>query len=124
MGLDQYAYIVAHDDKDGEFRTEIAYWRKHNRLQGWMSALAIVRGVVGSAREFNCVDLELEESDLDDLESDVKGETLPKTDGFFFGADSYDSYKMSHLMEEDLSFIKKARDAFSRGYKVVYSSWW
>ena len=32
MGLDQYAFS---ENKDGE-RTEIAYWRKHNRLQGWM----------------------------------------------------------------------------------------
>ena len=36
MGLDQYARIR----KPGE---EIMYWRKHNRLQGWMTDLWMKR---------------------------------------------------------------------------------
>ena len=37
MGLDQYAYkVVAHDEDN---RDEIAYWRKHPNLQGWMEQL-------------------------------------------------------------------------------------
>lgn len=35
MGLDQYAYYL--DDKNE--RVELAYWRKHPNLQGWMEAL-------------------------------------------------------------------------------------
>lgn len=35
MGLDQYASIR----KDGQEDQEIAYWRKHPNLQGWMEQL-------------------------------------------------------------------------------------
>ena len=39
MGLDMYAYSVAQGGaQDGE-KIEIAYWRKHNRLHGWMEEL-------------------------------------------------------------------------------------
>ena len=37
MGLDQYAY--ASTEIKSEDREELSYWRKHNRLQGWMEAL-------------------------------------------------------------------------------------
>jgi len=40
MGLDQFAYSV---DAKGK-REEIAYWRKHPNLQGWMEALWIEKG--------------------------------------------------------------------------------
>jgi hypothetical protein len=35
---------------------ELAYWRKHPNLQGWMQELYYEKGGEG---EFNCVDLEL-----------------------------------------------------------------
>ena len=37
MGLDQYGYAVPKEES--EARNELAYWRKHNRLQGWMEHL-------------------------------------------------------------------------------------
>ena len=49
MGLDQFAYKVKGDE-----RTELHYWRKHNRLQGFMEALYAKKNGNG---EFNCVDL-------------------------------------------------------------------
>lgn len=119
MGLDQYAYVV-----DGNCREQIAQWRKHNRLQGWMESLAIERDIVSKSDEFNCVDLELSEDDLNKLETDIITFNLPKTDGFFFGADSYDQMKMGYLHDEDMKFLVMAREALSRGHKVVYSCWW
>ena len=37
MGLDQYAY--AKESEGAEEQEELAYWRKHNRLQGYMEKL-------------------------------------------------------------------------------------
>ena len=95
---------------------ELAYWRKHPNLQGWMESLWHVKGNGG---EFNCVDLELTLDDLDSLEKSLDNEALPETAGFFFGTDSSD-----HYAETDREFIREARSAIKQGYTVVYSSWW
>jgi len=86
MGLDQYAFRVT----DSGERTEIACWRKHNRLQGWMESLYIKKG---GTKEFNCVDVELEWEEIVQLATDIDNRHLPETEGFFFGSDSY-SYIM------------------------------
>ena len=123
MGLDQYATARRGESKtDDEGYTyyedsmELAYWRKHPNLQGWMENLWRVKGNEG---EFNCVDLELTLNDLDNLEKSLDNEALPETVGFFFGADADD-----HYAEADREFIVQARAAIKQGYKVIYSSWW
>ena len=139
MGLDQYATARKGEprkvpqtwtttDADGneeevveyynewEDSKELAYWRKHPNLQGWMENLWRVKGNEG---EFNCVDLELTLNDLDNLEKSLDNEALPETVGFFFGADADD-----HYAEADREFIVQARAAIKQGYKVIYSSWW
>ena len=118
MGLDQTAYKVR---QDGE-RVDLAYWRKHNRLQGWMEERYTVKG---GMEEFNCVDLELTEDDIDDLEVAIDGMALPVTGGFFFGDDSYGYYNNEYGdKEDDHKFIKDARAALGAGWKIVYSCWW
>jgi hypothetical protein len=112
MGLDQYAHVV---DSNGE-KEELAYWRKHPNLQGWMETLYISKG---GQEEFNCVPVELDHNDLDNLEQAITNRELPETQGFFFGSDSDEHYK-----EQDLKFIEKAREALDSGLKVVYDSWW
>ena len=82
MGLDQYAYC---EDKFGD-REEIAYWRQHNRLHGWMEELYHNNG---GDEEFNCIDLELTWEDIYTLEDVIDEQSLPPTSGFFFGQDSY-----------------------------------
>jgi hypothetical protein len=57
--------------------------------------------------------------DLFDLEIAVTGGKLPGTTGFFFGNNS-DSY----YHDDDLEFIKKAREAIASGLKVFYNSSW
>ena len=113
MGLDQYAKVYEGDKDEG---TEIAYWRKHPHLQGWMENLYREKG---GEQDFNCVAVEVSEEDLDRLEEDIKAKGLPKTSGFFFGDDS-----SSHYVEQDLQFIEDARKAIAEGKKVAYSSWW
>lgn len=79
MGLDQYAKAIK-PDKNGIVKKEvkIAYWRKHNRLQGWMEALWLKKGGQG---EFNCVEVQITEEDLDDLENVINNMELPETGG-------------------------------------------
>ena len=123
MGLDQYGTARKGEpstDEDGytyyEDSMELAYWRKHPNLQGWMEELWRGKGNDG---EFNCVDLELTLSDLDYLEQSLDESALPETAGFFFGTNSDD-----HYAEQDSEFILSARNAIEKGYTVIYSSWW
>ena len=95
---------------------ELASWRKHPNLQGWMQELYYEKGGEG---EFNCVDVELTFEDLDALEATLDEEELPETVGFFFGSNADD-----HYAEADREFIVQARAALKKGYKVFYSSWW
>ena len=130
MGLDQFAYAGIGDDKE-----EIAYWRKHNRLHGWMEDLYRDRGSrvteEGLGNSFNCVPVQLTLSDLEQLEAHVEGKSLPKTGGFFFGNDSYDYEDEDknanggyYHKEADLQFIADARKAIAEGKEVYYDSWW
>ena len=118
MGLDQFAHAV---DNNGE-KVELAYWRKHPNLQGWMEMLWNSRGRPNAhedSDDFNCIPLELTKQDLDDLEEDITNDHLPETVGFFFGSNSDDHYR-----RQDLEFIQKARQALDNGLTVVYDSWW
>jgi hypothetical protein len=125
MGLDQYAYarpIIGDDEEPVDIH--IAYWRKHNRLEGWMENLYRDKNP-GSDRVFNCVDLELTAEDLDRLEQDVTSKELPRAEGFFFGNDSYGNDELqAEDMERDLQFIHDARQYLRDGYIIIYSSWW
>lgn len=120
MGLDQYAKAVRgiQDPESGQWDKsyELAYWRKHPNLQGWMERLWNEKGGEG---EFNCVEVELSEEDLDNLEDAIKQKDLPATQGFFFGENSDRYYQ-----KEDLEFIESARLALDDGYRVMYNSWW
>jgi len=135
MGLDQYAYVATRSNERSEFYEsegefvngewvvpgkakprEIAYWRKHPNLHGWMQKLWEAKGGSG---EFNGDELELTWEDIDDLEKAVKKRKLPTTSGFFFGNPS-DNYYYDH----DLEFIKNARAELFLGLKVFYNSSW
>ena len=149
MGLDMYAYVAAragaqadydegaHWDKEKGAMVnpnatqprEIAYWRKHPNLHGWMERLWIRKttetGVVddpdrsGEFSAFNGVELELTWDDLDQLEQDVRNNKLPGTEGYFFGRDADDHYR-----EQDLKFIRNAKAEAFLGLKVFYNSSW
>lgn len=133
MGLDQYAMVIdpLNNPTDTEGK-EIAYWRKHNRLQGWMDALWHAKGNVtpddvkanwGTA--FNGQPLELTLEDINRLEKDIIGRHLPQTGGFFFGSDSYSDYEGQYgYLETDKKFIADAKDALKRGCKVIYRCSW
>ena len=149
MGLDMYAYTAARagqqndyysDDGeyvDGEWKPkngvpkprEIAYWRKHPNLHGWMERLWESKGQPGIDHSdpdpmndgpmFNGIELELTWEDVDRLEQDLKSNKLPHTTGFFFGDPSDDYY-----YEHDLEFVKNAKAELFLGLKVFYNSSW
>ena len=137
MGLDQYAYAAAKAGAQDEYYEdknynkddadptkigtprEIAYWRKHPNLQGWMERLWIEKGRPGIATTFNGVELELTWEDIERLELDVIAGTLPATSGFFFGNESNDYYR-----DTDLEFIRNAKTELFMGLKVFYNSSW
>ena len=95
---------------------EIAYWRKHPNLHGWMHRLWTSRGNNG---EFNGNELELTWNDLEQLEQDIRDKNLPGTSGFFFGNDADDHYR-----EHDLKFVREAKAEAFLGLKVFYNSSW
>jgi len=132
MGLDMYAWKTKSEDlrQENENDVDLANWRKHNRLHGFMQMLWEEQGCPNSngntPETFNCVPIELDEIDLKRLRKYIKGKKLPDTQGFFFGHDSYD-YDTEEVKEQDaydLLFVKNGLQAIKDGYKVVYDSWW
>ena len=126
MGLDMFAFSTKAKPKtevDFETKnfdpTEIHYWRKHPNLHGWMQNLYESKGGDPNA-DFNGECVVLTESDLDDLEHDIKQCDLPDTTGFFFGNSQNDDDEM----KDDLEFVRKARTAIKEGKTVYYTSWW
>jgi hypothetical protein len=136
MGLDMYAYVAAKAGAQAEFSEgahwdkekgamvnpnateprEIAYWRKHPNLHGWMQRLWESKGNSG---EFNGDELELTWEDLDQLEQAIRNKNLPDTSGFFFGRNADDEYR-----EDDLKFVREAKAEAFLGLKVFYNSSW
>lgn len=141
MGLDQYAYAASkagakdeyyeekyergNDDVNpNDYSTELAYWRKHPNLQGWMERLWNEKGCPNVELGFddvmfNGIELELTFDDIVKLEEDIKNNNLPKTSGFFFGNDSDEYYK-----SQDLEFVYEAKSRLFLGQKVFYNSSW
>lgn len=148
MGLDQYAYVAARAGVQAEYDAamdlldesdieddakvkaeseiasmlprELAYWRKHPNLHGWMERLWMEKNPGDHlATSFNGVEIELNWEDIERLEQDVLSGNLPKTKGFFFGEGSDDYYR-----DIDLEFIKNAKAELFMGLKVFYNSSW
>ena len=140
MGLDQLAYSRPATATNDETDEHLVSWRKHPNLQGWMERLwrkqkygdaANPDPITGlgydnhtcMADPFNQEEVELTLDDIERLRLDIQNKTLNgghgDTTGFFFG-DSSDEY----YRETDIEFCDKAKEALSKGCKVIYYSWW
>jgi hypothetical protein len=135
MGLDMYAYAGRSGQRDEFYEkavwnentkefdspvskpVELAYWRKHPSLHGWMEQLAERKNLEYSS--FNGVELELTWEDIDGLEQAIRHGQLPFTEGFFFGEPADNVY-----YEEDLKFCVNAKAELFLGLKVFYNSSW
>ena len=124
MGLDMYAKSIEKDlgrpetdfKINDENTTDLHYWRKHPNLHGWMHDLYINKG--GQNEDFNCNTVLLNEGDINRLETDINSKDLPETSGFFFGETTGEE------LDDDMDFIRKAREALSQGCQVAYYAWW
>ena len=142
MGLDMYAYVAVKAGQQQEYYEgaswdddtkdqvnnavskprEIAYWRKHPSLHGWMEQLWERKGRPRQSVGwpiFNGIELELTWDDLDDLERAIRHGKLPDTEGFFFGSPAD-----NHYYEQDLEFVNNAKAEVFLGLKVFYNSSW
>ena len=128
MGLDQWCYSCdSNDIPDGkrvdfempEICDEVAYWRKHPNIHGWMQDLYYKNG--GESPQFNCARVELTIDDLDSLEIAILDRALPETVGFFFGRSSGGRDEAAY----DLDFVKKAKQLIlNEDKRIFYTSWW
>ncbi len=136
MGLDMYAYVGRPGQRDEFYEkaqwnedtkefdspipepVEIAYWRKHPSLHGWMEQLWQKKNPEDMS-SFNGIELELTWEDIDELEQAVRHGQLPFTEGFFFGKPADNVY-----YEEDLKFCADAKAELFLGLKVFYNSSW
>jgi len=136
MGLDMYAYAGRSGQRDEFYEKaqwnedtkeldspvskpiELAYWRKHPSLHGWMEQLWQKKNPEDIST-FNGIELELTWEDIDDLERAVRNGKLPFTEGFFFGKPADNVY-----YEEDLKFCVNAKAELFLGLKVFYNSSW
>ena len=142
MGLDMYAYVASRKGQQSEFYetaefdatsnefvnntvskpVELAYWRKHPNLHGWMEQLWERKGKPDTGKtdvDFNGIELELTWDDLDELELAIRHGQLPDTSGFFFGKPAD-----NHYYEQDLEFVNNAKAEVFLGLKVFYNSSW
>lgn len=128
MGLDQYAYVAskANAEWNDSDKQDLAYWRKHPNLQGWMERLWVEKGcpnIDGESndRSFNGVEVELTWEDIDRLEQDIESGAVAAlgTVGFFFGEASDYYYR-----ERDLEFCRNARAELFLKRRVFYNSSW
>jgi len=145
MGLDMYAYVgrpgqqkefyeqggLEYNSKTDDWVVpaggvqkprQIAYWRKHPSLHGWMEQLwerKMIAEGVDNPHQFNGIELELTWEDVDELERAVHHGQLPYTKGFFFGDPKDEYYK-----EDDLQFCIDAKTELFLGLKVFYNSSW
>jgi hypothetical protein len=146
MGLDQYAWALKErPEKDTDFEMKdhlvddphpdcwiqdnvfgtlfrckegyraLAYWRKHPNLQGLVKQIYRAKGGAESAFSGPVI---LDAEDIDLIEKHVLEETLPYTEGFFFGTSRPDEKDL------DTEFISRARMAIEAGETVVYDSSW
>jgi hypothetical protein len=124
MGLDMYVFAApkalitsAVDfEVEEEKLQQLYYWRKHPDLHGWMERLYQAKG--GRDPDFDLAPVALNSADLDDLEKAIEAAALPETSGFFFGQSG------PERKDDDLEFIRKAREALNDGLAIFYVAWW
>ena len=121
MGLDQNAWIKTPDGDQQDF-----YWRKHARLQEWMTNLYYEETPDGNQQEFNCVDLPLKKIHITRLQEDILHRRLPHNDGGFFNGWQFQEEQQEEYRTQDLEFCEKALAAFDKygdTTQVYYSQW-
>ena len=115
MGLDMMMYGGAKYGNKYKVKgnEEIAYWRKHPNLHGY-----IVNTFADGVDD--CRDIPLTKENIENIIQAVRDNKLPHTDGFFFGESrkEYDEYTL------DLLSKVLAKMIADPNYKVTYTASW
>ena len=109
MGLDQYAFAR----KQGEPDRQVAAWRKHANLEGWVHRQW---QAAGNTETFNCREFEMTPGLLRKLKSEHHW--LREATGFFWGQTRH------YQVEATEAFINQALDLSDQGYTIIYTSSW
>ncbi len=117
MGLDMSIQYGDSNDNDKDYelwkRRELAYWRKHPDLHGY-----IVSTFAGGIDECQVIPLTL--VDVKNIRDAVDRNALPPTTGFFFGESlpEYREYTLE-LLDKVIGFMKEHPEE-----KVYYQASW
>lgn len=121
MGLDAYFFAQDNSNTNEASREdnaeELCYWRKHANLQGYMTDLAVRRGITTHNEGLNVTPVPLSEDDLVDLQEAIT-RGLPLAGGFFWGASRPEDDKTV------LEAIKVAKERIAEGLSIIYYCWW
>ena len=131
MGLDMYLdgekYLWTHrrnpqdisreDGYEVKSRTlRLGYWRKHPNLHGYI-VNTFADGVD------NCQAIALEDTDIERIIEAVARDSLPHTEGFFFGiSDGTEKDETLHIFTKALAWLRTKDDTSSR--TVSYRASW
>lgn len=125
MGLDMYMYRHNKGDFDDE-RVEVAYWRKHNALHGFLNSL----------QPQDIEDLEIVPLSKDNLEEildlskaimrkDLDPElSMPTFGGFFFGTYEYDDWYYNRTQDTIDQIEKILKETDFEKQAIYYQAWW
>ena len=134
----QYGYEGDPNHPQARVIEEIHYWRKHPNMHGIMEQIYIENDGEkhedhqrGTLPGYNAITMELTLEDIERIETHVLNNTLPFTEGFFFGKsyltevddDNWEEYN-KEVKERDLEFIKKAKEALDKGFHLFYYPCW
>jgi len=117
MGLDSYAFSVAKEEANGNFdvavqmeeKHELHYWRKHYDLHDLMKDIWREKGGDDGENNFNCQFVALTLSDLNRIERYVIDQAFADDEWFH---------------DDDLAFLKKAREEINKGKVIYFWSWY
>lgn len=135
MGLDIYAgflhpkpersdNVVDIKDNIGDRMEAPYYWRKHARLQQFMTDLWHKKNPT-EEHGFNGGDvLILTKEDVLQLQHLVESDNLPFCKGGFFWGHQFQEESMREYKKQDLEFCKTALEWIEQGKEVWYESSW
>ena len=119
MGLDHGFNTVLKTHEGEEVHGEIAVFRKHPNLHGWIEKEWRNQVQPDETEDFNCVHFYLDLDTINRLQAANENDALPPTTGFFFGSDADDLYR-----DELNNACLDMKQALKDGYEVYYWSWW
>ena len=132
MGLDAYIEVRAYDKKTHTkmLEMEISYFRKYRHLQAFMEDLYYNK--YNGEELFNTVPLELEKSDILDLEDSCRRnmEEYSDASGFFWGQRDFDGEfgekeKIINTIRWCKIFLEANEDPDEElEYVLIYNCWW